>query len=143
MVKTKKLCALAFAPLLFLLLVGCNTIPSADVDKNQPVASETKEEMVMRRSKEFWDARIAGDIDKAYQYLSPGSKTVLSTLGFANKSSHVKFTKFETSSVTCEEDACYVNGMLTYDHPKMNNIRTPIKDIWVFEQNEAWYVFPQ
>lgn len=142
MTKAPVLVTALWASLLLFSLVACNTAPVKEVDQKQTVAGETKEEMVMRRNKEFWDARIAGDIKKAYEYLSSGSKTVLSLEGFAMKSV-VAFRGFKEEKVECEEEICHVYGILTYDHSKMKGVSTPSKDNWVMENGVAWYVFPQ
>ncbi len=134
---------LIFCPLLALILAGCGTAPTGKSDSGQSVANETKEEMVVRRSKEFWDARIAGDKKKAYEYLSSGSKAVLSLEEFIIRSSNVAFRAFKEEKVECAEEVCYVQGILTYDHPKMKGIDTFSKDDWIIEDGVPGYVFPK
>ncbi|MDR2244599.1 MAG: hypothetical protein LBE15_04220 [Burkholderiales bacterium] len=143
MTKSHVLLTPLLASLLLFSLAACNTAPVKETDQKQTVADETKEEMVMRRSKEFWDARIAGDWEKAYSYLSSGSQVVLSKIDFALKSRSVRFRAFEADKVTCEESMCTLQGFLTYDHPKMQGIRSGGKDFWVIEDGTAKYVFPQ
>ncbi|MDR1529789.1 MAG: hypothetical protein LBS40_05260 [Burkholderiales bacterium] len=125
-----------------LLLAGCASAPPAGKESASSAVQETREDMVARRSKEFWDARISKDHEKAYGYLSSGSKATLSLPGFMSKTV-VQFRALEVDNISCENEFCYVNGTLVYDHPKMRGIRTPSKDIWIFEENIPMYVFPQ
>lgn len=139
----KVLHVLIFCPLLLLSLAGCGTAPVEKDSSGQSVANETKEEMVVRRSKEFWDARIAGDTKKAYEYLSSGSKAVLSPEEFVMKSSTVTFRAFKEEGVECEGEICRVSGFLTYDHPKMKGVSSYGKDVWIIEDGVPGYVFPK
>jgi hypothetical protein len=43
--------------------------------------------------------------------------------------------------VACEGDACTVRLLVTYDHPRMKGITTPILESWIIDGGQAWYVY--
>ncbi|MDX8388859.1 MAG: hypothetical protein R8M38_00065 [Mariprofundaceae bacterium] len=92
------------------------------------------------RAHQFWKAKLAGDFEKAYTYLSAGSRDVVSKSRFeavVRKGSGMWKT-FSVQGVKCEsEDVCTVNISLTYRFRGMD-IETSIPDVWIFREG-AWY----
>jgi hypothetical protein len=51
------------------------------------------------------------------------------------------FRAATVDSVACEGDACMVKLFVTYDHPRMKGITTPILESWIIDGGQAWYVY--
>ena len=51
------------------------------------------------------------------------------------------FRDARIESMDCDADACTVKLWVTYDHPAMKGIQTPITETWVFDKGQAWYVY--
>ena len=97
--------------------------------------------MVMARVTARWDAMIKGDLDTAYGYMSPGSRQVTSLEKFKANSRRDQYRDAKIDSVACEADACMVKLFVTYDHPRMKGITTPILESWIIDGGQAWYVY--
>ena len=79
--------------------------------------------------------------EKAYGFLSPGSKTVTS---FGNYKARARLTGFRAAdieSVDCETEACKVKVRLTLDHRLMKGIVVSVEETWILESGQYWYVW--
>ena len=47
-------------------------------------------------------------------------------------------TEPQDTGVACDGEACTVKLMLTYDHPKMKGIVTPVVESWIVDGAQAW-----
>jgi hypothetical protein len=52
----------------------------------------------------------------------------------------VGWRKVEVDSVACEGEVCEVALRLTYDARQMTGIVTPIREKWVMQKGQFWYV---
>lgn len=105
-----------------------------------PTTAEAREKLVSQRASARWDAMIKDDLDTAYTYLSPGSRELISLEKFKANTRRGVFRDAKVEAVRCEDDACRVNIKLTYDHPKMKGIVTPITESWIVDGGQAWLV---
>ena len=124
-------------------LAGCASTPQGSPDASATPSASTaqaREKLVAQRAAARWDAMVKDDLDTAYGYLSPGSKQMISLEKFKASTRRGTFREGKVESVTCEEDACQVKVMVTYDHPKMKGITTPILESWIVEGGQAWLV---
>ena len=128
-------------------LAGCATTPqgpsgaSGTTSTAVPATPAAREALVAQRAKARWDAMVKDDLDTAYGYLSPGSKQLISLEKFKANTRRGAFRDGKVESVTCEDDACQVKVLLTYDHPKMKGITTPVLESWIVDGGQAWLVF--
>ena len=97
--------------------------------------------MVTARAKTRWDAIVKGDLDTAYGYMSPASRQVTTLEKYKANIRRDAFRDAKVDNVTCEADACTVRLLVTYDHPRMKGITTPILESWIIEGGQAWYVY--
>ncbi len=93
-----------------------------------------------QRAKARWDAMVRNDLDAAYGYFSPGSKELISLEKFKANTRRGVFRESKIESVACADAACQVKVMVTYDHPKMKGITTPILESWIVDGGQAWLV---
>jgi hypothetical protein len=101
--------------------------------------SASREEVVRERAQQRWDALVAGDLDKAYGFLSPATRQVNS---LANYSSSVRagfWKKATVERVECREaDLCDVH--LTVEYARGGTIATPLRESWSQAGGQWWYV---
>jgi hypothetical protein len=132
-----------------LALTGCVTTsdPSATASTppaaKGPLTPEQQAEIVAKRFQERWDAMIAKDYAKAYTYLSPATRALVSEAQFTARFARGQHKKAEFQEAKCEEDACAVHFLLTYDHGRMKGITTLTGEKWFFLDGEAWFSLPE
>jgi hypothetical protein len=125
-----------------LALAGCATTSGPVGSEALPQGALTPErqaEIVKKRFQERWDALIAKDYARAYSYLSPSARALLTEAQFTSRFSKGNFKKAEPLEITCEEDVCEVRFVLTYDHGRVKGIPTPTGEKWFFRDGEAWF----
>jgi len=120
-------------------LAGCATPPSGG-GAAAPTSPEAVKAAVTARANARWDAIVRNDIDRAYTFLSPASREAISLERYKATARRRDFRQGKVESVTCEADACRVRVLVTYDHPRMKGITTPIVESWIMVDGQAWYV---
>lgn len=107
-----------------------------------PLATpEAKQAAVAQRAKTRWDALVRDDMEAAYAFLSPGSRAVTSLDKFKANTRRGAYRDARVDKVACEGDACVASLLVTYDHPKMKGITTPVTESWIIDGGQAWYVY--
>jgi hypothetical protein len=95
--------------------------------------------VVAARSNERWQALIAGNMPKAYGFLSPASKSVYS-LELYQSSIRLGFWKaVDVEKVDCAGDICEVSLALTYVY-NGTTIKSPARESWIRENGVWWYM---
>jgi hypothetical protein len=109
------------------------------LDANAP--AEQKAQQVRDRAGERWRALIAGDMERAYGYLSPASRQVTTLEQYKTRVNPRMYRDARVDEVKCEAEVCTVRVMLTYDHRLMKGITTPLQESWILERGRFWYVY--
>ena len=120
------------------LLAACASTTGQFVSEQSP--PEVKNEVVSARATERWKALMRGDLTAAYEYLSPGSRAVMSLDVYKGKHKIGMYRAAKVESVACEADVCTVKISLTYDFKRTKGIVTPLSEKWVISDGRAWYV---
>jgi len=120
-----------------LMLAGCATM--GGVTGESP--PEVKKAAVTERAKARWQAVIDGEIEKAYGFLSPGSKAVTSFENYKARARLTGFRAADVESVACETEACKVKVRVTLDHRLMKGLMVPVVATWVLDNGQYWYVW--
>lgn len=117
----------------------------------RPTAGATlaPEEAVARRAQERWDLLIAKEYGKAYDYLTPGTRTVMDRDVYARKvaAAQVRWHSVEINNVSCEEDdhcTAFVDLKSRVKIPQIGNemiVPTPVKEQWIRTEDQ-WYFLP-
>jgi hypothetical protein len=115
-------------------LTGCAGVgvkPDGDADAKSVVA---------KRAQSRWGALIKGDLAAAYEYLSPGTRSVLSLEEYGARIRTMRWKKTSVDSVVCERDRCDVAIMLEYSYRDIKSIETRQIETWLHEGGNWWYV---
>ena len=120
-----------------LVLAGCATVGGVTAES----PPEVKQAAVTERVKARWQAVIDGDTEKAYGFLSPGSKAVTTYDGYRAKARLTGFRAADVESVACETEACKVKVRVVLDHRLMKGLSVPAEETWVLENGQYWYVW--
>lgn len=117
-----------------LLLGGCNRDSTADVDK---------------RAVERWNYLIAHQAEKAYDYLSPGTRETQTRESYAASMNNrpVKWSAVKFNRKECDPDRCKVYIDVTYS-VAMPSVGKPVEttstqsETWV-HVDDGWYFLPK
>jgi hypothetical protein len=120
-------------------LAGCASV--GGVTKDSP--PEAKRALVTERVKARWAALVEGDLDKAYTFLSPASRELVTLETYKRVARGSGFRDAVIEKVDCPGAVCDVELRVTYDHRLMKGIVTPLAEKWVVEDGQAWYVWQQ
>lgn len=125
---------------LVLLLSGCNFDDKNNVDA------------IDKRAVERWNLLIAKQADKAYDYLSPGTRETQSreTYAAAMNTRPVKWTGAKFNHKECDGDRCkvYIDVSYSVALPATGPGSKPIQststqsEIWV-RVDDGWYYLPK
>lgn len=116
-------------------LLGCATAPA------------TPELAVREKATQIWQAKVAGDYNKAYTYMPPSYRAVTTVEGYRKTmGGAVKLLGAEVISVKCEtQDKCLAEMKLEARAALARGTSAPIvtyfEEVWVRE-NGAWWLFP-
>lgn len=119
-------------------LAGCATAPPA-----------TPEEAVRARANARLKALVSGDLPKAYSYLSPASRSLVSLEAWRNNLSRATVWKSaEVFSVECPAaDRCKVR--VTVSHQPLvlagtlGTITSAIDETWLADKGDWWLLYTQ
>lgn len=87
-----------------------------------------------------WDALIKGDLAKAYEYLSPGTRSLMSLDLYKAKIRTGSWKKATVDSVSCDKDSCKVSLLIEHSFKGMKSIETPLFEDWLQESGRWWFV---
>ena len=107
------------------------------------------EESVKERAPARWELFFSGDLAGAYEYLSPGYRTSVSSLQYQRSVliKRVAWTSAEYVSSECEETSCTVKFDLGYTIsgaiPGVRSLKgtQKIEETWVLIDGQ-WYLVP-
>lgn len=116
------------------VLSGC-----AGIERNG-VEGEDPKQQVRELASSRWEALIAGNLDKAYEYLSPGAREVMSLELYKKKTRTGTWKKASVRTVSCEQYQCEVTIVIEYGYRDMKSIETRLNEVWLQESGKWWYV---
>ena len=121
-------------------MVSCAVSPNGD-DRSAKTGPEGRQAQVASRVKARWDALIKGDVDASYAFLSPTARETVTLEQYRRNTRKEGFRAAKIDAIECNADACTVKLWVTYDHPAMKGVETPLVETWVFDKGQAWYVY--
>lgn len=123
-----------------LLAVGCST---------QKADTAPPEDIVAQRAAERWEALMALDHAKAYSYLAPSVRSVMSLDGFRRRLNlgldvtEAPWTQADVRSVSCEnpevcEAKIFVAARIMVPQFSGMTSSAEVKERWVYQEGEWW-----
>jgi hypothetical protein len=123
--------------LLVALVAGCATVSKSSSD-------EDKRKVASERAAARWALIIRGDAGAAYdQYMSKGSRQVISRGDFMGRMGATAFRTAAVEEVECGAESCKVAVGITYDHPIMKGVRNTLREQWLIDDGQMWFVWSQ
>jgi hypothetical protein len=119
------------------LLSACTSILGSVTPDSPPAA---KKDVVAMRALERWDALIKGDLDAAYNYLSPASRETMPLDVYKAKHKTGMYRAVKVDAVDCEAEVCTVTLSLTFDYRNTKGIQMPLVEKWLISDGKAWFV---
>ena len=133
------------------LMLGACGPPGSDqqVETEPRVEALGADQLSARRAEERWQALIAWDQEKAYSYLSPGTRQVISLAAYAKKNAMapVHYEDVVVKSTQCENQVCTVTLELHYIYRgsvaamRGQAMSSTITEKWV-EADGSWFYVP-
>ena len=118
-------------------IVGCAASPGPSPEKG---SAESASQAVERRANARWDALVAGDLARAYEYLSPGSRQVYSVENYKALIRPGLWKKARVERVECPEaEICEVVVQVDYAI-RGTAVSTPLRETWTQSGAEWWFV---
>ncbi len=120
------------------LLAACATTPPL-----------TPEEAVAARAQARWQAQLAGDLEKAYGYLTPASRALKPLAVWRGGiRGFTTWKSAEVASVTCETSEKCVARIKVVHEPIMlrrslGSIDSAIDETWLFDDGQWWFLDPR
>ena len=108
------------------------------------VSPGTPEDAVRARAQARWNALLAGDLPKAYQFLTPASRALMSLESYrARFGGRAVWRSAEPHKVVCDPaDRCVVTIKVTYrpvpPRGSMDVIETSVDEVWLLESGQWW-----
>ena len=103
------------------------------------------QELVRQRATERWQALVAGEFSRAYNYNTPGFRAIITPDGYRNRFGNaVTWLGAEVINVNCSDaDKCTAQLRIDYK-PALNRQRrfkvsTHVDETWLFEDGQWWY----
>lgn len=106
----------------------------------KPDSASDRQEAVEKRAQSRWDALIKGDLAAAYEYLSPGTRSMMPLGVYRNKILPGLWKKASVDSVSCELDRCEVEMRVEYSYRDIKAVESRIKEFWLLDGGSWWYV---
>ncbi len=111
-------------------------------------ATAPKTDPVVARAQARWDALVAGDLETAYTYYSPGyrSSTSLIDFGVEMRTRKVRWTTATYKSHECDGDRCEVHFDVAFRVPRpvpglsVYDGTDEVEDTWIRSDGQWWYL---
>jgi hypothetical protein len=104
------------------------------------VAPRSDEAIVKDRAQARWDALVKDDVNAAYGYLSPGSRSVISATDYAASLRRGFWKSAVVENVECRSaQSCEVAATIEYEFKGMRT-KSPLRETWIRDGSDWWYL---
>lgn len=96
---------------------------------------------VSERAQQRWNLLMSGQVDQAYEYLSPASRSTVSRDLFRRRFSGGQgWRSVKVEKVDCRPEACQVRMLLEYDIREITGLKRSFEETWVRDSGSWWLV---
>ena len=112
--------------------VGCASVSRAPA---------TPEQAVQARAQERWNALIAGQLDKAFEYITPSGRRTLPLEVYRARLTGTSWRGAKVTGAVCEPEVCDVT--VTLDINVLPNLpyQQVITEKWLLDGGKWWFVY--
>jgi len=109
-------------------------------------AAQAPQDLVKARAEQRWQAMVAGEYEKAYEFLSPGFRSRVSAKEFRGRfEGRTEWTGADIQGVECEDDLCVATVVARFRflgaHPfPPYDGETAEKENWIRSEGQWWHV---
>jgi hypothetical protein len=97
-------------------------------------------EVVAERAQQRWDALVKNDFQRAYEFVSPAGREVVTASAYAAKLRRDFWTAAKVDRVECPApDACEVDVTIEYSQRGFK-MKTPLREKWVRQRSNWWFL---
>lgn len=126
--------------LIMALLAGCQTSQGLTTTAKTENAQVT-EQKVMARAQARWNALLAKDLDKAYDFLSPAMRSTMSRDVYKLRINPSFWRGAKVKSATCREEVCDVKVEIAIMALENLSVDQVLEEKWIFNQGQWWFVY--
>lgn len=120
--------------------VAAGTVLAVSVAGCAVIAPKPPEQAVKERAQARWDALVRGDTKAAYQYMSPGSRSIITPEAFDASIRKGFWKSAVVDKVECgSPQSCDALATIEYEFQGMRT-KTPLRETWIREGSEWWYL---
>ena len=123
-----------------LTLAGCSTSPKSEGGGATEQKAQSAEEMVRFRAQGRWDALLAGDLTKAYGFISPAGRSTMPQTVYNGRVSSQFWRKALVKSASCGSELCEVQIDLDYVVENVPLSRV-LSEKWILDGGKWWFVY--
>jgi hypothetical protein len=103
--------------------------------------AEDARQQVSERARQRWDLIMKGQLDKAYELMSPASRSTVSFDTFRKRNAVGRWwRKIDLDKVDCRQDTCQVTMALEYDLFEIKGLKTSVEETWIKDAGTWWFV---
>lgn len=122
----------AFGCFLCLFAVGCTSVSRVP---------ETPEQAVKARAQERWNALVAGQFDKAFEFITPSGRSTLPIEVFRARLGGSKWRGATVTSAVCEPEVCDLTVILDIEVLPNLPHKQPVSEKWLLVDGKWWFVY--
>ena len=119
-----------------IILASCAT--TGTLERVKPVLS--KEQEVVVRAQERWDALFTGNLGGAYEYISPAGRLGLPLTEYVKRVNSQYWRKIKVREAKCEPELCDVFVILDYEVAGVP-LNQVITEKWILDGGKWWFVY--
>lgn len=119
-----------------LLVAACSGVGGIRPDSPEG----EKQRFVAERAEARWHSLIKGDLDSAYQFLSPGTKAAKPLPVYKSQTRPGAWRTAKVQKVACEREICNVTVKVGFAARQIPGLEMDVPETWIIEQGTAWIV---
>ena len=121
-------------------MAGCGTTGSVQSTSVVETGAGDVSKLVTGRAQQRWNALLKADMETAYQFISPGGRSVMSLQQYRPRVNPSFWRGAKVSEASCGTETCEVTVLVDVllQGVKFTN---PIKETWILDAGKWWFVY--
>ena len=128
---------LFFAVAVAVSVVGCGVIHPVE---SGGIGKDAVSSLVVDRAQQRWNALLKRDMDGAYQFISPGGRSLMSVEDYRPRVNTGFWRGAKVKEASCAAETCEVTVLvdMLVEGVKFTN---PVKETWILDAGKWWFVY--